>query len=174
MASDLDRAKNILLDGFGRIDDGVGAVLDGLSIDDLLWRPDPDGNSIGWLVWHLTRQQDAQIAHLGDTETVWSSGGWHEKLALPYSRNAHGYGMSSADVGRFSLTDTSLLTRYQSATRDLTARVLEQLTAQDFDRVIDTSWDPPVTVAVRVYSVLEDAAKHLGQAEYVRGLIERK
>jgi hypothetical protein len=48
------------------------------------------------------------------------------------------------------------------------------LTTERLGEVIDARWDPPVTVAVRIVSVLEDAAKHLGQAEYVRGMVERR
>lgn len=174
MSSDTDLVKTLLLDGFGRIDEGVRAVVDGLEPDDLRWRPDADANPLGWLVWHLSRQQDAQLAHLGEVKPVWSSGGWREKFGLPYSPNAHGYGMTSAEVGKFAVPDPALLTGYQSATRDAAERIVEALTAEDYNRVIDESWDPPVTVVVRVYSVLEDAAKHLGQAEYLRGLIDRR
>jgi hypothetical protein len=174
MTADTDLVRDVLLDGFARIDEGVSAVVDGLSLDDLRWRPDADANPLGWLVWHLTRQQDAQLAHLAGVKAVWSAEGWREKLDLPYSSNAHGYGMSSEDVGKFSVSDPGLLTGYQSATRAAAAQIIEGFTADDYHRVIDESWDPPVTIAVRAYSVLEDAAKHLGQAEYLRGLIERK
>jgi hypothetical protein len=37
--------------------------------------------------------------------------------------------------------------------------------------VIDDRWDPPVTRGVRLVSVVDDDARHLGQAEYVRGLL---
>lgn len=174
MAADTELVKSMLLDGFGRIDEGVSAVVDGLSLDDLRWRPDADANPLGWLVWHLTRQQDAQLAQVGDVKPVWSSEGWREKFDPPYPPNAHGYGMSSADVGQFTVADPSLLTGYQSATRAAAEQIIGRLTGDDYVRIIDESWDPPVTIAARVYSVLEDAAKHLGQAEYVRGMIERK
>lgn len=170
MASDTALAKDLLRDGFGRIDEGVAAVLDGLSVDDLRWRPDPDANPLGWLVWHLTRQQDAQLAHLANAAPVWDA--WRDRFDLPYPPDAHGYGMSSQDVGRFTVDDPALLAGYQSATRDAALRIIDGLDAADFDRVLDDHYR--VTVAVRVYSVLEDAAKHLGQAEYLRGLIERK
>ena len=39
--------------------------------------------------------------------------------------------------------------------------------------MVDERWDPPVTAAVRLVSVVDDAVKHLGQAEYVLGLAER-
>lgn len=41
----------------------------------------------------------------------------------------------------------------------------------DFDRVVDTAWDPPVTLGVRLVSVYDDATQHAGQAAYLRGLL---
>ena len=40
----------------------------------------------------------------------------------------------------------------------------------DLDRVIDENWDPPVTLGVRLVSILDDDAQHVGQAAYLRGL----
>jgi hypothetical protein len=42
------------------------------------------------------------------------------------------------------------------------------------DRVIDRRWDPPVTVGVRLVSVVNDTQQHIGQLSYVRGLLEGK
>jgi hypothetical protein len=40
------------------------------------------------------------------------------------------------------------------------------------DRIIDRRWDPPVTVGVRLTSVVNDTTQHIGQMAYIRGLIE--
>src|SRR4051812_48461452 len=48
-----DIARDLVLDAFSRIRDGLPEVVDGLSVDELLWRPDADANHIAWLVWHL-------------------------------------------------------------------------------------------------------------------------
>ena len=53
----------------------------------------------------------------------------------------------------------------------MTLRYVEGLSDADLDRVVDDSWDPPVTLGVRLISVIGDDLKHLGQAEYVRGLL---
>ncbi len=168
-------AVALLRDGFNRIREGVAAVVDGLSPDELKWRVDPDANPVGWLAWHLTRQQDAQVAHLSGLESPWKAE-WQARLGLPYPANAHGYGMSSDEVGQFAVSDGSLLVGYHDATHDLTMRWLDAMTAPDADwgRVIDRHWDPPVTVGVRAVSVLEDSEKHLGQAEYLRGILLRR
>jgi hypothetical protein len=72
------------------------------------------------------------------------------------------------------VADPGLLTGYHEAVHALTRSVLERLSDDDLSRVIDERWDPPVTVAVRLVSVVNDTGQHVGQAAYVRGLIERR
>lgn len=171
MSTPTDLARSVLLDGFQRIEEGVGEVLDGLGPDDLRWRPGPRANPVGWLLWHLSRQQDAQLAAIAGEEEAWLAGGWRERFDLPYPPDAHGYGQDVEEVGLLAVDDPSLLVGYAAAVHELTRRLVEGLGEEDYARVVDEDRDPPVTVAVRVYSVLEDAAKHLGQAEYVKGLL---
>jgi hypothetical protein len=47
------------------------------------------------------------------------------------------------------------------------------VTDADLDRVVDTNWDPPVTLGVRLVSVISDGLQHAGQAAYVRGVAQR-
>jgi hypothetical protein len=67
-----------------------------------------------------------------------------------------------------------LLGEYHRDVHELTLRYLDRLTAQELDRIVDTRWDPPVTAAVRLVSVIGDTMQHLGQAAYVRGLAQRR
>src|SRR3954447_8932979 len=92
---------SLLLDCFGRVHEDLPALLDGLDADALRWRPDPDANPIGWLVWHLTRVQDDHVAGLAGVPQVWTEQGFAERFALPYDTSAHGYGQSSEEVGAF-------------------------------------------------------------------------
>ena len=39
------------------------------------------------------------------------------------------------------------------------------------DRVVDERWDPPVTLGVRLISVVDDDVQHTGQAAYLKGLL---
>jgi Protein of unknown function (DUF664) len=54
-----------------------------------------------------------------------------------------------------------------------TLAYVEGLTDADLDRVVDKAWDPPVTLGVRLVSVISDDLQHAGQAAYLRGIIER-
>ncbi|MDF8264540.1 mycothiol transferase [Luteipulveratus flavus] len=167
----MSAAIDILTDGFDRVHDNVGAVLDGLTTEQLLARPTPRANSVAWLVWHLSRVQDSHIAGLLDTEQVWHSEGFADRFALPYDASATGYGQSPEEVGAFRLQEPGLLREYHEAAHELTLTALKGLRDQDLGEVIDRSWDPPVTKAVRLVSVVDDAAQHVGQAAYVRGLV---
>jgi hypothetical protein len=165
-------ANDILRDGFERVHDLVPTVVDGLDAADLLWRPDSEANHIAWLVWHLTRVQDDHLAGVGGIDQVYTSAGWDDRFGLPYDSATIGYGQSSAEVGAFVLPDPAYLTGYHQDVHAMTVSVLSEV--DDLERVVDRSFDPPVTVAVRLVSVLNDVAQHVGQAAYVRGLVERR
>jgi hypothetical protein len=165
-------AQEILQDAFHRVHELVPSAVEGLTTDELLWRPDADANHVAWLVWHLSRVQDDHLAGVGQVEQAWTAQGWSSRFGLPYPDDTIGYGQSSKDVGAFVLSDPGLLTGYHEAVHSLTGSVLDGLS--DFSRVVDDSWDPPVTVAVRLVSVVNDISQHVGQAAYVRGLIERR
>lgn len=166
-------AVALLRDAFNRVREGVEAVVDELTPDELSWRVDHDANSLGWLVWHLTRQQDGQVAHLSGLPSPWKAE-WSDRLGLSYPPRASGYGMSSHEVGKFSVDDSRALVGYHDATHAMTMTWLDSVTDDDWDEVVDENWDPPVTMAVRAVSILEDCEKHLGQAEYLRGILLRR
>jgi hypothetical protein len=164
---------DLLADGFGRIRGIVADVLDGLSDSALEYRVDADANSICWLIWHLTRVQDDHIADAVGIPQVWVSGAWDERFALPLEISDIGYGHTSDEVAVVR-APASLLAGYHDATYRQTLAVLAELTDADMDKVVDEGWDPPVTLGVRLVSVLVDDLEHVGQAAYVRGLIERQ
>lgn len=164
--------QRLLADGFGRTAESLPAIVDGLAVDDLLWRPYAGANSIAWTLWHIARMEDAQIAPIAGTDEVWSREGWVERFGLPYAPEAMGYGQSAEEVAAFRLEDPALLTGYYQAVHTATLALVEGLGEDDLARVVDESWDPPVTAAVRLVSIVDDAAQHIGQAAYVKGLLD--
>lgn len=162
----------VLTDGFGRVGEVVAEAVDGLTPDRLAWRPDERANSVAWLVWHLSRGEDAQLAEVFDTSQVWTAQGWQQRFSLPLPSSSTGYGHSSDEVGAVR-APADLLLGYHRAVREQTSRLLADLTPEALDRVVDESWDPPVSLGVRLVSVLADDLQHAGQAAYVRGLLER-
>ncbi|MGH9019118.1 MAG: mycothiol transferase, partial [Acidimicrobiales bacterium] len=163
----------VLVDGLGRVRDGVHAVVGGLSSDQLSFRPDAEANSIAWLVWHLTRVQDDHVAAAADRDQRWGADDWVARFGLPFDVDATGYGQDAAAVGAVR-TGATLLTGYYDAVHGATEAFLQRLEGSDLDRIVDRRWDPPVTLGVRLLSVIDDDLEHVGQARYVRGLGARR
>jgi hypothetical protein len=165
--------SELLADALGRVREQMPDVVAGLSEDDLAWRPDPEANSIAWLVWHLSRIEDDHVSGVAGTEQAWSADGWAERFGLPFDEHEHGYAMSSSDVGKVQVS-ADLLAGYYDAVAARTAAYVATLEPENLDRVVDEAWDPPVTLGVRLVSVVNEVNAHLGQAQYVRGLLERR
>lgn len=165
-------AKDILIDGFNRIQEEVHAVVGDLGPDGLHARPAVGVNSVAWLVWHLTRVQDDHIADAFGLDQVWLTQDWEKRFGLGLPRHDTGYGHTPAQVAAVRVTDGDLLTGYYDAVHAQSLTALRGLAAADLERVVDVRWDPPVTLGVRLVSVLSDDLQHVGQAAYLRGLLQ--
>lgn len=164
--------SDILIDAFGRIRGLVRRVVENATDDQHTYRPDPDANSVAWLVWHLTRVMDDHVSELAGTEQDWIAG-WAERFALPFDPAETGYGHSSEEVGRVD-APAELLVGYHEAVQDSSLAYLRTVTPTELDRIIDRSWDPPVSAGVRLVSVIGDCLQHVGQAAYVVGMARRR
>ena len=165
-------SADLLADAFGRVRDIVHRTVDGLAVDQLAFRPTAHANSIAWLVWHLTRVQDDHICNASGADQAWVANGWAERFDLPFDPAATGYGHTSDEVAAVQAT-SELLTGYYDTVHAHTIDYVARLTDADLPRIVDTSWDPPVSLGVRLISVIGDSLQHAGQAAYVRGLLPR-
>jgi hypothetical protein len=167
-------SSDLLADAFGRIRDAVYEVVDGLNPVQLEFRPDPQANSIAWLVWHLTRVQDDHIAGVAQTSQLWTADGWAARFGLPFDVTETGYGQQADAVAAVRVASGDLLTGYYDAVYTDTIRHVQRVSDADLGRIVDERWDPPVTLGVRLVSVISDGLQHAGQAAYLRGLVERR
>jgi Protein of unknown function (DUF664) len=167
-------SADLLVDAFGRVREVVHRVVDGLTPEQLAFRVDAEANSIAWLVWHLTRIQDDHLADAAQAEQVWTSRGWAERFGLPFHPLATGYGHRAAEVAAVRVESGELLVGYHDAVHEQTTRYVSRLSDADLGRIVDRSWDPPVSLGVRLVSVIADDLQHAGQAAFVRGVLERR
>ncbi|HET6290551.1 MAG TPA: DinB family protein [Amycolatopsis sp.] len=167
------RLAEVVADGFGRVQQVVHGAVEGLSADQLTESPAPGANTIAWLVWHLTRVQDDHLAGLMGTEQLWTAQDWLGRFELPFPASDIGYGHRPEDVAAVRVDSSELLTGYYDAVHEATTAWAASLGEADLDRIVDEAWDPPVTLGVRLVSVLSDDLQHAGQAAYVRGLVLR-
>lgn len=167
------RLNDVLADAFGRIRGEVHEAAAGLSSAGLNYRPDPGANSIGWLIWHLTRVQEDHIAHLADKPQEYVTEGWAQRLGLTPEENDLGYGHTQQQVGAVTFDSPDTLLAYYDAVHQRSVDYIGAISTGELDRIVDTRWDPPVTAGVRIVSVIDDCMNHAGQANYVRGMFER-
>ncbi len=159
----------LLHDAVGRIGEVIHQTLEGITDEQLVARPE-GVNSISWLIWHLTRIQDDHVAGVAGVPQRWTDGGWAERCGLPLDPADHGYGHSSAQVDSVRVSADNLAGYYDDVAA-ATLRYVDSLTPADLDRVVDDRWDPPVTLGVRLVSVLADDLQHAGQAAFLRGML---
>ena len=165
-------ATDLLVDALDRVRDSVHTVLEGLAGPQLTYRADPEANTIAWLVWHLTRVQDDHVADVAGRDQSWHEDDWCERFGLPFDRDEHGYGHTPEQVGAVDVP-ADLLRDYHDAVHARTVGYLRSLADEDFARIVDERWNPPVTLGVRLVSVVNDCTQHVGQAAFVRGAAER-
>src|ERR1700761_9657643 len=165
-------SNDLLTDAFSRIHHVVHQATDNLPPEELSFRVNGDTNSIAWLVWHLSRVTDDHLSEAASKEQVWIGNGWAEKFALPFPPDATGYGFGGDDVAAVKVKSGEILIGYFDEGIEEATRYVKSLKEDDYARVVDSSWNPPVTVAVRLVSVVSDALQHAGQAMFIRGIGE--
>jgi hypothetical protein len=164
----------LLVDAFGRVQEEVHSVVAGLTEEQLAARLDADANSIAWLCWHLARVQDDHVAGAFGAAQVWHEAQWAtwaDRFGVP--PDDVGYGQSSKQVAQVR-APAEMLTGYLDAVHAHTVRLLEGITEADLPRIVDERWDPPVTLSVRLVSVISDCLQHVGQAAFIRGVLLRR
>lgn len=162
-----EHARALLTDHFERIAELVQDVTDGLDEQTATWRPAPEANTIAWLTWHLARVQDDHIADLAGTGQAWPR--LHKRSGLPFGVTDTGYGHTPDQVAAVQVPPSDLR-EYHAAVHEHTIAYVRGLDARELERVVGADWDPPVTVSVRLVSVIGDCLQHLGQAAYLRGI----
>ncbi|MDZ4232193.1 MAG: mycothiol transferase [Dietzia sp.] len=162
-------ARELLRDSFTRLIEHVDDLTDGLTDAVAYHRPTPEANTIVWLIWHRARIQDAQLCDIAGTEQVWLRDGWVDRFALDLPRDAHGYGHTPEEVAKVRASP-QLLAGYYHAVHKMSLEYVASVSAEELERIVDEQWDPPVTASARLVSIIDDAAQHLGQAAYIRGI----
>jgi hypothetical protein len=165
-------AAGLVQDALGRVRDMVRDALKDLSNEELLAPPKPH---IAWLVWHLSRVQDANFSGLLNRPQLWIADGWHARFGMPPDPRDYGSGhrQTRAQVDAFQITDKPLFLDYLDAVFAQTKSYLAKVSNADLNRVLDEpQYQPLPTLGVRLASVVNCNTRHAGQIEYLRGLIK--
>ena len=162
-------------DGRDRSRERFDRALDGVTVEQANARPvsglAPRIDSLTWLAWHTAREIDLQVSALAGTEPLWTGAGFSARFALPLPDDTEDWRHTPEQAALVRVDDLALLTDYLDAACALAHEYLDGLEAAALDEVVDRSWDPPVTRAARLVSIIDDAAQHSGQAVYTRRLL---
>ena len=165
--------RELLADGLERVQAMLHYVVDGLTVEQLLYQPQEGCNSIAWLAWHLTRVQDHHLSDLAGLPQAWVSEGWHAVFDMAPDPTNTGGGHTPAEVAAFRTPDGAALLRYHDAVYKRSLAYLETLAPADMDvEINEPQYQPLPTVGVRLVSVVNDNTEHAGQAAYLRGMFQ--
>lgn len=164
--------QQLISDIFVRISHVLEKALEGLTLDDLNHQFRPDCNSIGWLTWHLTREQDRAIATFTGEEQLWVKYSWHTKFNRPPNPEDTGFGHSLEDLAEFKSPNVQTLIGYYHDVLEQSKHYFSTLSAADLNKELSDSVLPAVGVGLA--GVISDNLQHAGQVAYLRGLLKGK
>lgn len=154
------------LDGLER---GVKRVLNGLTQDEVIWRPACGCNSIGLILFHAARSEDSFVkARIQRKPEVWKTGQWYKKLNL--AENEAGAHYTAEQVNAFPVPKLEDLLAYYVAVHAQSLDYLKTMTAADFDKKITMPHFGELTVAAIFSIIVGHASQHIGEISYLRGL----
>lgn len=159
-------ASEILADLAQRPIDAARA-LPQLSAEQLNAHPGNHPNSIAWLLWHAGREADTQLSALSGQPELWAQ--FRARFNLGELGDSMGYGHSAEQARQITVSDQQLLVDYLAACLSALSGYAATLGEEELDEIIDRSWNPAVTRAVRLVSIIDDASVHVGQAAYAAG-----
>jgi hypothetical protein len=170
------RWQTLIMDQFNRIEEELGFVLQGLTLEDLNRQPAPDCNSIGWCAWHLTRSHDRNMSEMMGEEQLWIKDKWYLKFNRAADPGETGVGHTTEQAAAFFCPGCDLIKEYHRAIVERISGYVEgRLTESELERVY-TSPTLKNTRAVegRLIGVIQQGFLHVGQAGYVRGMLQGK
>jgi hypothetical protein len=166
-------SKDVIAEALGRVQRILSMSLEGLTAEQLAYRPTEQANSIAWLAWHLTRVQDKHLSELADRQQAWIADGWHARFNKPADPLDTGQRYTPEQVAGIRPSGPPLLLDYHNAVYQRSVEYLREVSPAEMDRVLDEpQYTPLPTVGVRLVSVVADNLQHAGQIAYLRGCIE--
>ena len=149
------------------------ATCDGLTPEQMAWRPAPFANNIGFILWHLARNEDSRVTATdegrhGFESDLWVAEGWYERFDQPETAPDPG---DRLGLRSLAIPSPDVLLSYAEAVNGRTARFLESLDSDGLNEHIGRT-EPRQTVAGSLRHMIVHKNNHHGQIDYLRGLQE--
>jgi uncharacterized damage-inducible protein DinB len=131
-------------------------LVEGLSAEQMLWRPPNQGNSVSWQLWHIAEVEDNWVRAL-----------LHDQC----KRYPFGCSVKTASPNQYP--SKAKILEYFSEVREISRRRLEETTESDFERVVRDDYYGQLTVSQVWGGVITSFAWHAGQIALTNRLLGR-
>ncbi len=157
--------------------DYMKRVLQGLDAEQLNYRPNDAAHGIGFAIWHALRTWDAYYARITERQSIYEKGNWAERFGF----DVHGRGVSDVGTG-FTAQDIAAmqlkiepLNGFLGSLWAHTRDDLNMLSDQVLLRSVTVPWwNPPTVTFARMLShIVAHTYLHIGEADYIRGLLKK-
>lgn len=146
----------------------LDTIIDGLTQEEISWKPKDTLNSIGLILFHTFRTEDFFIQELVRVKTqIWEKDKWYEQFGLTAEERGRHY--QEEQVKTFVTPELRLLIEYDTSVRRETERYVSGLTEDEYHRIVTTPrGERPVSGFLN--SIITHRAQHTGEISYLRGL----
>ena len=157
-------------------------ICEGLTEEQLHWQPDKNPNHITFALWHAYRSED-EIIHqlLIQGPSLFQTGGWAERLPVANPGTPpFGTGLNREEIARVHLPLEAIIEYAEAVGRKIQAYAD---TLSDEDGAVDVPLPffagiYPLESASRIevlnFFCIGHTAEHLGEVQYIKGLLGLK
>ncbi len=181
--------REVLLDLLLNLLDQVRSLLTSISPEALQWQPDPEANSIGVTLWHVSRSLDLLRARILEKRTsreeLWYLFGWalrkrYDPTGIGTAGLGNLVGYTRAQVEALPvLTAHELLQYFEQVCEALRVHLRDM--PNDYLYRPPPGWPthpdmprPPETTYLCMRDFMTDAYEHLGEIKAIKAMWERK
>ena len=163
--------KQLVTETLQEIDKDLEAALEGLTTEEMDWRPGDEANSIGFTLWHLIRAEDHWLSGFAmKLSDLFERDGWDKCWGMAGASTGWGYGKE--ELAAFVTPPIKELWQYG---RDVRTRTLEYMASIDAAQFLETPfssnpWHEGYTIGRMFGHILCELSQHLGHVRYLRGL----
>ena len=152
----------------------VENAISGMTLEQLLYRPEAEANSMAWLAWHIGRMQDQRSSHLQGLSQLWVVDGWHARFGLDADPANTGRGHDDEQVSAVRPESPEVLRDYCDVAYDRTKACVESLAPGSEDETVTGPDGQDSALSYILFRTVHGGIAHSAQLAYVRGLIERR
>jgi len=164
------KTSEFIINSLNNISRTTNRVLKDLNQRELEWRPTPECNPMGFIIFHMARFEDNFLLNmvLGKKQ-VWESNKWYEKFNMPVDENAAGY--TEEKIAAFKAPAINDLTSYSETVRSEIISALKKTNEKDLDHIIKTPHGDTPLGSLLGFALVHQA-EHAGEISYIRGMMK--